>query len=231
MDNSSRPTDAPHERLHSFTTRETGRLGRGYTRFVRAMRVILPLAAVGLVGLVIAWPDMEKRVEPLRKEELIPDSAANMENELIKPTFQSIDDKEQPFTITADLATQSRDNPDIVNLENPVGDLSMDDGASLAVKAQSGIYQQKDEKLYLKGLVKLSHNSGYTLESEEMRVNMKTREAFSDMDVYVQGPDGTIQATGLEAFSQKGLLIFKGPAKMVLTQAGQSLSLGKVVPE
>lgn len=224
------PPDAP-ARLQSLSSRETGRVGRGYTRFVRAMRIVLPLAAVGLVGLVVAWPDMEKRTAPLRKEEIIPDSADNMENELIKPTFQSIDEKDQPFTITADIATQTRDNPDIVNLDKPVGDLKMNDGTAVQIKAQSGIYEQKDEKLFLSGNVWLFHDSGYTLTSDEMRINMQTREAFSDKDVHVQGPDGTIDAVGMEAFSQKGVLIFKGPAKMVLTQAGQSLSLQQAVPQ
>jgi lipopolysaccharide export system protein LptC len=220
---------APPERLQSLSTRKAGRIGRGYTRFVRAMRILLPLAAVGLVAVVITWPDMEKRVDPMKKEDLIPDTA-NMQNELLQPKFESIDAKNQPYTVTADTATQSRENPDIVNLDKPAGSMTMNDGGIVAIQALTGIYEQKDEKLFLKGDVKLMNDTGYTLESDEMRVNLKTSEAFSDKDVHVQGPDGTIEATGMEAFSDKGLLIFKGPATMILTQASQSLSLDGSVP-
>lgn len=214
----------PPGRLQSLSVRREGKIGRGYTVFVKSMRILLPLVAVALVGLVITWPDMEKRVEPMKREELLPDTA-NMQNELLQPKFESVDQKNQPYTVTADLATQSRDNPDIINLDKPAGSLTMSDGGIVAMQAETGIYQQRDEKLFLKGTVKLMNDTGYTLESDEMRVNLQTSEAFSDKDVHVQGPDGTIEAAGLEGNSEKGLLIFKGPAKMILNEAGQALSL------
>ncbi len=221
---------APKERLQSLSARTESTLGRGYTVFVKSMRVVLPLAAVGLLAVVITWPDMEKRVEPIRKEELLPNTA-NMQNELLQPKFESVDEKGQPYSVTAALATQSRDNPDIVNLDKPVGNMTLKDGGWVAIESQTGIYEQRNEKLFLKGAVKLTNDGGYTLSSDEMRVNLKTSEAFSDQDVDVRGPDGTIDATGMEAFSDQGLLIFKGPAKLVLTNAGDSLSLGRVTPE
>lgn len=221
--------DQPKERLQSLSARTDSRLGRGYTVFVKSMRVILPLAAVGLVAVVITWPDMEKRVEPIRKEELLPD-AANIQNELLQPKFESVDEKGQPYTVTAALATQSRENPDIVHLEKPVGRLTMDETGWVAIESASGIYEQRSEKLFLQGAVTLTNDGGYRLVSDEMRINLQTSEAFSDRDVDVQGPDGTIRASGMEAFSDKGLIIFKGPATMVLTNAGNSLSLDGTSP-
>lgn len=219
------PDAAPKERLSSLSTRTGGKVGRGYTRFVKAMRIILPLAAVGLLAVVITWPDMEKRVAPVRKDEILPDTA-NMQNELLQPKFESVDEKDQPYTVTAALATQSRENPDIVNLQKPVGNMALQDGGWVAIEALTGVYEQRNEKLFLSGDVKLTNDGGYTLTSDEMRINLNTSEAFSDKSVNVQGPDGTIDATGMEAFSNTGILIFKGPAKMILSNAGNSLSLG-----
>lgn len=220
----------PKERLQSLSARGESRLGRGYTFFVKSMRVILPLAAVGLLAVVITWPDMEKRVEPIRKEELLPD-AANIQNELLQPKFESVDDKGQPYTLTAALATQSRENPDILHLDKPVGRMTLEKDGWVAIESASGIYEQRNEKLFLAGAVTLTNDGGYKLVSDEMRINLKTSEAFSDRDVDVQGPDGTIRASGMEAFSEKGLLVFKGPATMVLTNAGDSLSLDGATPQ
>ena len=221
---------APGGRLQSLSTRAGGKVGHGYTRFVKAMRIILPLAAVGLLAVVIIWPDMEKRVEPIRREEILPE-AENVQNELLQPTFESVDAKGQPYTVNATLATQSRENPDIVHLTQPVGKMTLKEGGWVALEAKNGIYEQRNEKLFLSGAVKMTNDGGYELTSDEMRINLRTNEAFSDKDVDVQGPDATIDATGMEAFSNTGLLIFKGPAKMILTNAGDSLSLGGATPQ
>lgn len=220
----------PQERLQSLSARGESRLGRGYTFFVKSMRIILPLAAVALLAVVITWPDMEKRVEPIRKEELLPDTA-NMQNELLQPKFDSVDNKGQPYTLTATLATQSRENPDILHLQKPVGRLNMDNNGWVEIESTAGVYEQRNEKLFLQGAVTLTNDGGYKLVSDEMRINLNTSEAFSDRDVDVQGPDGTIRASGMEAFSDKGLLVFKGPATMVLTNAGNSLSLDGATPQ
>lgn len=221
---------AEKSRLDSLTVRtDVSPLGRRYTLFVRSMRIVLPLVAVALLAVIITWPDMEKRVAPVKREDILPQSSA-LQNELLKPHFESTDENGQPFTIDAATATQNRDNPDLIHLDKPMGKMLTAEGEGVTIEADTGLYEQNAEKLLLKGLVKLTHASGYSLESAEMRINMSAREAFSDQDVHVESADGTIDAAGMEAFSQNGLIVFKGPAKMILTSAGDSFSLGKTAP-
>jgi len=209
-----------------FTPKETV-VNRRYTRFVKSMRVILPLCAAGLIVLVMAWPEMGDKIEPVVSKDMLPDKTI-AKNELIKPRFESTDDKNQPFTITADKAIQSQSNPNLVNLEKPMGDLTTTDGNWLAIEANEGTYEQNTEKLFLQGNVVLFHDAGYQLKTEEMRIDMKKHEAFSDQPVSLQGPEGELRAAGLKAFSDKGLLIFNGPAELKLTSS--SLQLGEAMP-
>ena len=207
----------PSGRLEQVTVRTADRktVSRSYTRFVKSMRVLLPLAAVMMTAVLILWSETDERIVPPAKEDVLPD-AASVQNELLKPRFESVDDKQQPFTITADKAVQGQNDPDMVRLDRPVADMMMKSGAWVAAEALGGIYEQQTEKLFLSGQVKLFHDSGYQLETDELRIDLKSREAHSDKDVHAQGPAGTLEASGLQAQADEGLLVFKGPARLVL---------------
>lgn len=214
-----------HGRLSRLSVDEgrTTTINRKYSSFVKSLRFILPLIAVAMTVVVFTWDEAGRRVEPMKKEELMP-SSENIQNELLKPVFNSIDDKNQPYTVTADRAVQDRDNPDLVRLEKPVGKVDMDTGEKIDANAAHGLYQQKAQKLNLEGDVNLIHSNGYTLKTEELRVDLATHKAYSGRDVRVEGPGGTIDATGLEGDSTTGALIFTGPAKVILYSDGQLLS-------
>ena len=115
----------------------------------------------------------------------------------------------------------------MIELQNPIAELQQNNGSKLDAEAASGLYQQKDQKLNLEGAVKLKNSDGYTLSTEELRIDMVTQKAYSGMDVKVEGPSGTIDATGLEGDANTGALIFTGPAKVILYSDGGSLSPSK----
>lgn len=198
-------------------------VSRGYTRFIRYMRFILPLAALGLIAVVIAWPEVEDKIVIVEKKKLIPESKTEIgENELLNPHFTTTDAQQQPVNVTAARAIQNQENPDLLKLDKPNADLKMKNGSNVKIESLQGTYEQKTEKLFLQDNVKIHHESGYVLEAEELRVDMKTREAFSDKTVHVKGPDAKVIATGLEGNVENGILIFKGPATLTLTPKDKS---------
>lgn len=191
---------------------------KGYSAFVRVMRLALPLAAVAIIGLLLSWPRIEKRLEPAPEKTAIPAQTVG-QNELIKARFESRDEKNQPFTVTADRAVQSANDPSIVLLEKPAADITLSNGAWLAAQAEKGAYRQKAEQLLLQGNVKLFHDQGYELVTEKLLVNLKNRQAWSDQPVYAQGPAGTLQASGMKGQEDSGTLIFTGPVHLTLNRA------------
>ena len=211
----------PRELLEELNvTGQKASVSRGYTRFIKYMRFILPLAALALIAVVIAWPEMEDKIVIVQKNEIIPESQTEIgENELLNPHFTTTDAQQQPVNVTAARALQNQENPDLVKLEKPNADLKMKDGSNVQIESLQGTYEQKTEKLFLQDEVKIRHESGYVLEAEELRVDMKTREAFSDKTVHVNGPEAKVVATGLEGNVENGILIFKGPATLTLTPA------------
>lgn len=227
MDDFSAP---PRDRLSRLTTEEgrSDHVSRRYSAFVKSLRYILPLLALVMTVIVISW-DQGGRVKPMKKEELAAKSE-NIRNELLKPAFNSVDDNNQPYTVTADRATQNRENPDLVELDKPVATLAMNDGGKIEADAASGLYAQQNRKLNLEGKVHLKHSNGYTLSTEELRVDIAAQKAYSGRDIHIKGPAGTLDATGLEGDVATGSILFTGPAKVILFSDGTLLSPKEKTP-
>jgi len=181
------------------------------------MRLVLPILALIITALVFTWSHMEEsNIIPVQEEES-KTSRAVAKNELINPNFQSKDDKSQPYTITAKRAVQDRMDDDLVTLEKPVADILLNDGRWLAVKARGGSYDQGTRLLNLDGDVHVFHDSGYQLQTQKLRVDLRDNTAHSDTKVHIQGPAGTLQARGLTARRSEQTLVFDGPARLSLS--------------
>ncbi len=192
-------------------------VGRGYSNFVKLMRWGLPLLAIALVFVVVGWPKMEDKLVIVPKEEIVQKPQNEIgENELLNPKFETTDSNQNPVSVTALRALQNQENPNLVKLDQPNADLKMRNGKQVLVSALNGTYEQETEKLYLNNNVVIKHESGYALSAEELRLNMKTREAFSDKNVMISGPDVDIKAVGLEGEMGAGRLLFKGPIQMTI---------------
>lgn len=189
--------------------------GAVYTRFVRGMRLLLPLIAVGVVGLLVAWPRVEERMEPVPLESLSPEQKVGT-NELINPHFESEDSNRNPFTLTATRAVQSQEDPDLVLLDAPHAKMKTKEGADLAGQSLKGTYRKNEEILLLDGDVRLMDDKGYVMTTSRMVINVKQQKAASDQPVQGEGPAGTLEATGLRLDNSTGHLVFTGPATLIL---------------
>jgi len=222
------PTDAlndPQEnRLESLNLkRDNVSVNHSYTRFIKAMRYVLPLIAVALLVVVITWSEIDNQIVAIPKEDLIPTSETIIgQTELTNPRFESVDEFNQPILVVAEKALQNQRNPDLVNLTKPIADFKTERGNTMHIEANEGTLEQKEEKLFLQYNVKIKHDDGYTLEGEELRVNMKTKQAFSDKNVRISSEKGEITAEGLDGNMETGILIFKGPATLILKEAPQT---------
>jgi lipopolysaccharide export system protein LptC len=208
-------------RLLNLGRRKRPRINRRYSSFVRGMRLVLPLTALAIVAVVLAWPRMEDNIAPVPKESIIPQGGGR--NELINPHFESTTNNQLPYVVTAARAVQSQKDEALVLLQSPVADVTLSGGASLNAKSDNGVYRQDTEILVLDGHAFMQHSSGHHLKSDRMNISMKDQLAWSDTPVEGEGPSGTIQAKAMNANNATGVLIFTGPAKLVLTQSGKGL--------
>lgn len=168
--------------------------------------------------MIFAWPKMEvHKPEPLAPG--LERARASGVNELVNPRFESEDRTRQPYVLTATRAVQSPQNPEVVLLDAPKADLRATDGTHSALEADKGMYRQAEEILLLDGNVRLMRDGGYQAQTERLSLHMKDQRAWSDRRVRGQGPEGEIEASGFRIEGGGALMIFTGPAKLVLHDA------------
>ncbi|MGQ0527343.1 MAG: LPS export ABC transporter periplasmic protein LptC [Alphaproteobacteria bacterium] len=185
-----------------------------YSRLIRKLRVLLPIIAAAAITVTFVWSS-------LKPEDIVAiestDVTASTQNELLNPSFESRDEKGQPYKLTAQQAKQAPGNEKLILLTRPSGDLLLNEGARITLEAETGEFTQGTRQLLLHGDVKLSHDKGYQLTTEQLHIDMANSTTDTDTSVNVKGPDGTLDAAGLKGYSQEGRLVFNGPAKLVLT--------------
>lgn len=201
---------------------ETRQQNTGHTKFIRSMRIILPLIALSIVAVMFTW-------NTLQENDIAPPPPADGQptprigkNELISPRFESLDEKNQPYTITATRAVQDTDD-ELLLLDEPMADITLKSGTWLAINARQGAYRQQSQRLLLKDNVTMYHDAGYSVKTQELDVDLKDGTAQTDVTVQGYGPGGTLDAAGLRADQKAGTLILTGPAKVVIYDTGKNI--------
>ncbi|NCT40141.1 MAG: LPS export ABC transporter periplasmic protein LptC [Alphaproteobacteria bacterium] len=207
-------------------------LNSGYSRFIKRVQLVLPLIALLIVVLIFTVNDFEgDKIVPIKEEDAKPNIKQEIgKNELIKPRFESIDEKGQPFIITADMAIQENSKQGEMLLENPKGTLDTNSGENITITAENGAYQQIEQTLNLSKNVILEHSKGYKMYTSILYVDMTKDKAWSQEPVRVTGPTGSINAQGIQASAKDETIIFKGPAKMLINTQSNTIGFGAILP-
>jgi lipopolysaccharide export system protein LptC len=188
----------------------------GYSRFVSLMKFILPAVAAALLLLVVAWPRLQAAFDRLRLTFTRLDLSEARDLRMVNARFSGIDKQHRPYVLTADVARQMPDRNDIMALEGPKGDITLQSGAWLAVTAFTGVYLPQGQLLDLFGDVKVFHDRGYDLTTDTAHVNMMAGTVEGDDAVQGQGVFGDVTSQGFRLLDHGQTIIFTGKAKLHL---------------
>lgn len=216
---------APASGRRLRTTRQPPRLSirNRYSLFVGFMKVLLPAMAAALVLLIVAWPQFALKEDGFRLSvsKLAPDQAESLT--MLNARFDGRDESDQPYTLTADIATQSESDQDLVTLELPKADITLEDGAWLALTARSGEYRRESKLLDLVGSVNLFHDKGFELRSESARIHLDQGIAEGAQPVEGQGSAGTVRAEGFRVLDRGERILFLGKSRLVILPEAQEV--------
>ncbi len=191
----------------------------GYSRFVGLMKVALPATAAALLGLLVVWPRLAPRDEAFQLAFGNFNLKAVDTLSITKPRYFGTDDKNLPFTVTADVGTQVDPQALVVALENPVADLTRKDGSGVVINSDVGFFRQKDGTLDLMGHVDLYQDGGYEMHTESARIEVGPGNATGDEPTRGFGPSGKIEGEGFRLWERGKTILFTGRSKAVLTMS------------
>lgn len=186
----------------------------GYSRFVGWMKLLLPAVAIALLLLVVAWPRLQAGLDHLRLSFTRLDLSDARDLRMVNAHFSGIDKRHRPFTLTADVARQMPERNDLMALEGPKGDITLQNGAWLALTAYTGVYLTQGQLLDLFGDVKLFHDRGYELTTDTAHIDMTAGTAQGNDPVQGQGVFGDITSEGFRLLDHGQTIIFTGKAKL-----------------
>jgi lipopolysaccharide export system protein LptC len=202
-------------RLDRFTMRQR-RYSAFYSYFVSMMKVVLPALAVVLASLVLFWPQLNPldnrfRLKPVQV------SVDDLENlRMVSPRILGLDAKNEPYTITAALATQAAGGSEVTELSSPKGDISLSDGSWIALTADQGQYNKQTRVLDLHDNVNVFHDAGYELKTAHAEADLGAGSVVSDDPVEGQGPDSQLRGQGFRIYDKGARIIVTGKSRVVL---------------
>jgi lipopolysaccharide export system protein LptC len=212
--------DATRDRLARLADRPARRVGggRSYSVFVRIAKRVLPLVALGLIALVVLWPQLEEVDAPSGPAE-VDRAAPGGDSTIVNPRYTSIDEAGRPFTIHGTEARQGEAGPQVVEIENPEAEMTLSGGGWASLLADFGVYDREADDVYLRGNVEIFRDDGYAMRTEEMHIDLGEGTAWGDAPVEAAGPGGTIRSQGFRVGPDGEAVIFTGQSRMVLRGA------------
>jgi lipopolysaccharide export system protein LptC len=181
------------------------------------MKLVLPVVAASLLLLVAVWPKIEAQ---LAKIAALPklDLKEARDLRMVNARFSGLDKLNRPYTVTADTARQMPSKDDLVALEGPKADLTLQNGTWVAVTSETGLYQQQQQILDLFGEVHVFHDAGIEFTTDSARVFMAQGTAEGTDRVAGQGQFGELAAEGFQLLDRGERVIFTGKARLLLVQ-------------
>jgi lipopolysaccharide export system protein LptC len=98
----------------------------------------------------------------------------------------------------------------------PNADITLENGTWLNVRSKQGVYIRNDQQLDLSHDVVLYRDDGTTMTTASASVAMKDGAASSGMPTHVDGPFGTLDATGFTTVDKGAAIQFWGPVRVEL---------------
>lgn len=175
---------------------------RRHTRLIRAMKIVLPLAALGLVALIFLQGRERGSVEDLFTAEELLRLGAGLRLE--SPRFAGVTSEGAPYVVTADWALPDKAMPEEIVLEKPRGELSLSDGGKVTATALSGLMQRSVKTLTLTGDVVILGGQGQRIETDELLIDFGSKRASTPGPVHGTGPEGSIDAGSFRAEGGEG---------------------------
>lgn len=193
---------------------------RGYSRFVGIMKIVLPALAVVLLLLMLVWPHLSTMDDRFHIgfAKISPDQIQTLS--MVNARYFGVDERNQPFTVTADAATEEDPKAGIIVLQAPKADFTTKGGANVYLQAEQGFYHQKQQLLELMGEVTLFHDQGYELHTEEAEIDLVKGDATGTKPVDGHGPQGKMQGEGFRISDNGKQVLVTGRSSLMLKGAG-----------
>lgn len=196
------------------------RNARRHSRWVRVLRVAVPITVVGALVLTV----LLTYFNPLRMLGSLP---LNVDNLVVsgtkitmeKPRLSGFTHDSRAYELSAEAAKQDLTKPDFVELQNLHAKVQMQDNSTMLMSAARGLYDAKTETLKLEKDILLSNNQ-YEGRLSEATVDIRKGNVVSNAPVQLKMLQGKLDANHLEVLDSGDVVRFSEGVTLVLQHLG-----------
>jgi lipopolysaccharide export system protein LptC len=171
--------------------------GSSHDPVIAVLRVALPIAIGVLAAFLVMAPlYMRGDVSFLLAKDSVEVAKQRMKTQTA--TYRGEDSKGRPFVLKAGSAVQQSSAEPVVELNDLAARIRLSEGPATIV-SPGGTYNMETEKAALNGPITVRTASGYTLDTKDATVNLRTRTVKSDGGVSGTTPQGSFRADSMTA--------------------------------
>ncbi|ARC87250.1 LPS export ABC transporter periplasmic protein LptC [Rhodovulum sp. MB263] len=193
-----------------------------YSRFIAAAKIVLPLAALGLLSTIFMisrdhGKGGEDGLPPYAKVEI---EGILRDQRLGAPNYAGVTRDGTAISVRADTARADPDSPGRSEASNMQARLDLPDGSSAEIEARTGSVDTADQVAVLEGDARISTSTGYRIETDRLRSAFADTDVEADGPVNADGPPGRIEAGRMTLRADpdhegRYLLVFKDGVRLV----------------
>jgi len=181
----------------------------GYSRFVRIMKVMLPIVAFSLIVLVVVYSSSGREPENVAISSTDV-SEISQDRALVNPKLTGTDGRGQPFTVTAKGASLAAGKTRRMTIDEVKADITMQDRSWVQVGAVQGVLDVEGKTLDLSQTINIYSDRGYECHTDSARYDFGSGILKGETPIRCQGPLGVITASKFEGLRDPGVLKFSG---------------------
>ena len=200
------------------TEREFAR-ARRHSRLVRVLKIGLPAVAALIVafGIAVTWLARGLPDNVSVADTSIADGRVVMQ----APRMSGLDSSNRPYDLVAERAIQSL-NGGGVDLEKVKATVSVDDDTTADITAESGNYDQTNQRLQLRDGITVETTSGISINLAAADIDLGEGTLEGEGPIAIDTPAQTIRSDTLTVSEGGKVFSFGGRVKMVLTPGPSS---------
>lgn len=220
MARSIEPTDfgtdfAPAGSMEGARATAFSRAAR-HSRRVRALKVLLPMAAVAMAAAFVGYSFMATPVQTAIKSE----DAAFAEGKLVmnSPKLEGFTRDGRPYTVTATRATQTVDKQDVIELEGIDAKMPVEETNWARVEAVGGTYDRNANTLDVPTDIVVTTTDGMVakLKSAFLDINGGSLKSTTPVDIESHG--SRITADSMTVYDSGKRVVFETKVRVHIDQ-------------
>lgn len=187
----------------------------GFARKIQIIKFGLPIAALGLLAIVVAWPFLSKQETSVTLSYRALEQSGD-EIRMMEPHYMGRDARDRPFEIAASEAVQKGVDASEVELEGVRASLRLNGGDDVTAAATRGVYLPDQERLMLSNGIRLRAGGGYSFDGDRLTLDINEGRAEGTGGVAGAAPFGTFKADDFTADVEGRSLALDGRVRVRL---------------